>query len=54
MPEIFAAANKGTLDKTHARKAAECIKCGSCEGLCPQHIGIITLLEKCAGASEGN
>lgn len=27
-------------------RANECIKCGSCEGVCPQHIGIINELEK--------
>ncbi len=27
-------------------KAADCIKCGACEGICPQHLEIRSLLEK--------
>lgn len=33
--------------KTHAR-ASECIKCGKCEAVCPQHIEIRKYLEKIA------
>ena len=29
-------------------KASECIKCGACEGVCPQHIKIREELEKVA------
>ena len=27
----------------------ECVECGACEAACPQHIGIIEELKKCAG-----
>ena len=33
-------------------KASECIACGQCEGVCPQHIEIISLLEKIKGEFE--
>ncbi|NTU89504.1 MAG: 4Fe-4S dicluster domain-containing protein [Actinobacteria bacterium] len=33
-------------------KASECIGCGQCEVVCPQHIGIVGELEKAAAAFE--
>lgn len=40
----FSVRNKG--------KASECVKCGQCEGACPQHLPITDLLEQCAAALE--
>ncbi len=33
-------------------KASECVQCGQCEGACPQHLPIISLLEKCSKEIE--
>ena len=33
-------------------KASECIKCGKCEEICPQHLKIRDLLEKVAKTFE--
>ena len=35
-----------------AGKASDCIKCGACEGSCPQHLPIRELLEEIAGVLE--
>ncbi len=59
IPEIFTVENrkKGspefrtkreyTIVTTGKGKASECIQCGQCEGMCPQHLPIISLLEEC-------
>lgn len=65
IPQIFAARNKQIIwgqieDGIEAyKKAAEegslasaCIKCGQCEGACPQQIKIIAKLEECAKTFE--
>ena len=61
IPEIFTVANrrKGsphfrtvreyTIVTQDKGKASDCIQCGQCEGACPQHLPIISLLEKCRG-----
>ena len=37
----------------HGRKrAAECVKCGACEQVCPQHIAIREELEKASAALD--
>ncbi len=33
--------------------AGECVACGQCESVCPQHISIIDELKRCAAAFEG-
>ena len=59
IPEIFTVYNRRegsphfrtvreyTIVTTDKGKAADCIQCGQCEGVCPQHLSIISLLEKC-------
>ncbi len=66
IPDIFAAMNRemifgqteaakrsyaGATKEPHG-KASQCIRCGACEGACPQHLPIRELLVKCAEALE--
>ena len=64
IPEIFAVMNVYKMygNLTEARneykwrpggeKASACIQCGQCEGACPQHLPIISLLEEVAETLE--
>ncbi len=66
IPDLFAALNahetfhnsnttfyyKTVLTGADKGKASECIKCGMCEAVCPQHLPIRELLEKVAETFE--
>ncbi len=65
IPEIFTAMNMRTIDgaieqsQTHYREvtvehglASDCVACGQCERICPQHLPIIENLEKAAATFE--
>ena len=65
IPEIFSACNEEIVYGNHDKgqemydkavstggKASDCIKCMQCEGACPQHLPITSLLEKAAEMFE--
>ena len=64
IPEIFRVSNSETLFRAwhpkeeyqelvlDSSKASQCLKCGQCEGVCPQHLPIMSLLEKIAEKYE--
>ncbi|HUM84276.1 MAG TPA: aldo/keto reductase [Lachnospiraceae bacterium] len=64
IPEIFSVMNVyklyGDLDKAKSdygwkagkTKASACVQCGQCEGACPQHLPIISLLKETAETLE--
>ena len=43
----FRTVREYTIVTTDKGKAADCVQCGQCESVCPQHLPIIELLEKC-------
>ena len=46
-------AKKAYAQATDGRgKASECLQCGQCEGVCPQHLPIIENLQKIAAVFE--
>ena len=66
IPEIFAAMNRklgsGQEDAAKAayaqatagaNGASSCIECGQCEGACPQHLSVISLLRDCRSLESG-
>ncbi len=64
IPEIFTVYNRRegsphfrtvreyTIVTTDRGNAADCIQCGQCEMVCPQHLPIISLLKKCREEME--
>ena len=65
IPDIFSARNQQLMYNNTAGakrqytwrtngkgKASDCLQCGQCEGACPQHLPIITLLQECAANLE--
>lgn len=64
IPEIFTVVNrrKGSPEFRTKReyaivtqgkgRASQCVQCGQCEGACPQHLPIISLLETCRAMED--
>ncbi len=66
IPDIFSVYNRGVISAvidnrlkaeyeniTEGKgKASNCIECGQCESVCPQHLPIIELLKKCRSLEE--
>ena len=42
----------GLVGQGHGR-AADCVACGQCEGVCPQHLPIIELMKEASGLLDG-
>lgn len=68
IPEVFKAMNEICIYGEHLRphffyngvieagsgRASECIQCGQCESICPQHLEIISLLEEASRLLDKN
>ena len=65
IPDIFAARNAKEIHKdwnsdyyysqvctAPGRRASDCLQCGKCEKVCPQHLPIRELLKEVAGVFE--
>ncbi len=65
IPSVFAVMNSRLLDgaleqaeiayrqaTAEGGRASDCVACGQCERICPQHIGIIGQLRRCADTFE--
>ena len=61
IPELFACVNdraQGREGAGYARvtegrgRASQCVKCGKCEEICPQHLEIRSLLDRTARMFE--
>ena len=50
--ESFPWMNYGLVTSGEHGKASECVECGMCEGVCPQHLEIRELLKKAAAMFE--
>lgn len=66
IPDVFAARNRqliwGQLEEgqkqynriiENASRAKDCVACGQCERVCPQHIDIIEQLKQCSSVFDG-
>ena len=51
IPELFSCYYENILTRDHG-KASDCLKCGKCERICPQHLPIRELLEQVAAEFE--
>ena len=56
IPDLFAAFNEYRQEKRTDtegfEKAAECVECGQCEDICPQHLSIRELLKEVASTAK--
>ena len=68
IPDVFRAVNtmtlyneefrpkafyRGMLSSTSSGRASDCIACGQCESVCPQHLPVIELMKDAAVKLDG-